>query len=147
MKGPSERLKYDFRRLWECPRCGLRRRSGGDTTSESCDCALKENPPRRTPMRLIAEGGRRAEAAPPGVHVTRPQIEQPDSTDQPFSPPEVVEVITAATEIPTIDAEASELPGEAIVPPEPQSSPSSSGTPAPYEQRHGRRRNRNRHRQ
>jgi hypothetical protein len=64
MKGPYERLKYDFRRLWECPKCGHRRYSGGDSTGELCDCTLKETA-RRTPMRLASEGGRRTEVTHP----------------------------------------------------------------------------------
>lgn len=61
VKGPYERLKYDFRRLWECPICGHRRWSPGTLTAEACDCTLKESPPRVTFMQLLAEGGRRTD--------------------------------------------------------------------------------------
>lgn len=58
MKGPSERLKYDGRRLWECPSCGHRERWSGATTSAVCNCQSNEPPTQRRPMRLIEEGFR-----------------------------------------------------------------------------------------
>jgi len=38
MKGPYQRLKYELRRLWECPACHNRCRRGGDVTSVLCGC-------------------------------------------------------------------------------------------------------------
>ncbi|MCA9265495.1 MAG: hypothetical protein KDA60_16660 [Planctomycetales bacterium] len=38
MKGPYERLKYDFRRVWECPLCHRKERVPGTLTTCFCDC-------------------------------------------------------------------------------------------------------------
>jgi hypothetical protein len=62
MKGPGERLKYDFRRVWECPVCRHRERTGGDVTYRLCACQRKLEPTERVWMRLIQEGGRRGDA-------------------------------------------------------------------------------------
>jgi len=67
VRGPYERLKYDFRRLWECPECGHRSYTSGDLATETCDCGRKESPPRTIFMRLAAEGGRRTDIRPPGA--------------------------------------------------------------------------------
>ena len=61
MRGPYERLKYDFRRVWECPECNHRRRTGGDVTAHHCSCTMQGENPQRTPMKLIADGGRRTD--------------------------------------------------------------------------------------
>jgi hypothetical protein len=61
MKGPGERLKYDFRRVWECPACRHRERTGGDVTFRLCSCQRKVEPTERVWMRLVQEGGRRTE--------------------------------------------------------------------------------------
>ena len=55
MKGPYERLKYDLRRVWECPLCHHRERSNGSTTSYLCRCQRKEKPPKQVWMRLIED--------------------------------------------------------------------------------------------
>ena len=59
MKGPYERLKYDLRRVWECPVCHHRERSGGDVTSLICGCQENEPPAQRQPMKLVEDGPRR----------------------------------------------------------------------------------------
>ena len=59
MKGPFERLKYDLRRLWECPQCKRRERSDGAVTSRFCDCLGKGTGGQRTPMKLLEEAGHR----------------------------------------------------------------------------------------
>ncbi|MFT5525968.1 MAG: hypothetical protein ACI9G1_001100 [Pirellulaceae bacterium] len=41
MKGPYERSKYDFHRVWECPQCHQRERSTGGATYAFC--AKKQN--------------------------------------------------------------------------------------------------------
>ena len=41
MKGPYERLKYDFRRVWECPACKRRERTDGGVTFRLCGCTAK----------------------------------------------------------------------------------------------------------
>lgn len=61
MKGPFERLKYDLRRLWECPSCKRRERSDGTVTTRFCTCPGKGMPEgRRTAMKLLEEAGHRA---------------------------------------------------------------------------------------
>ena len=59
MKGPYERLKYDLRRVWECPVCHHRERTGGDVTSLICGCQENEPPAQRQPMKLVEDGPRR----------------------------------------------------------------------------------------
>lgn len=60
MKGPFERLKYDLRRLWECPLCKRRERTDGSVTFRFCTCPGKGVPEgQRTPMKLLEEAGHR----------------------------------------------------------------------------------------
>jgi len=59
MKGPYERLKYDLRRLWECPACKRRERTDGGVTFRFCDCGTKQEGGRPIGMRLIADGPQR----------------------------------------------------------------------------------------
>lgn len=60
MKGPFERLKYDLRRLWECPLCRRRERTDGAVTSRFCTCPGKGAPEgQRTSMKLLEEAGHR----------------------------------------------------------------------------------------
>jgi hypothetical protein len=59
MKGPYERLKYDLRRVWECPICHHRERTPGNTVTCLCRCQQKEGPTTRTYMRLVEDGARR----------------------------------------------------------------------------------------
>ncbi len=65
MKGPFERLKYDLRRVWECPVCGRHVRTGGHVTSLFCRCQEKLPPEERRCMKLIANGIRRVDSAKP----------------------------------------------------------------------------------
>ena len=55
MKGPSERLKYDLRRLWECPVCQRRERAAGSETSKLCMCQMKHADGKPVVMKLIAD--------------------------------------------------------------------------------------------
>lgn len=60
MKGPFERLKYDLRRLWECPLCKRRERSDGAVTSRFCPCPGKgASEGARITMKLLEEAGHR----------------------------------------------------------------------------------------
>lgn len=61
MRGPYERLKYDFRRVWECPVCRHRERTSGAVTSMFCSCQAKEEVTRQVPMKLIDDGPRRTD--------------------------------------------------------------------------------------
>lgn len=64
MRGPYERLKYDFRRVWECPVCHHRERTSGSVTSLFCPCQAKEDPLKQRPMKLVDDGPRRADGKP-----------------------------------------------------------------------------------
>lgn len=59
MKGPYERLKYDLRRVWECPVCAHKDRTSGAVTTRLCRCQRKEHPTKQVWMRLIEDGPRR----------------------------------------------------------------------------------------
>jgi hypothetical protein len=66
MKGPSERLKYDMRRIWECPICRHRESVGGHVTSRLCSCQEQVPAASRRFMRLVHDGPRRLiEPKPP----------------------------------------------------------------------------------
>jgi len=97
MKGPFERLKYDLRRLWECPQCQRRERTDGSFTSRLCACGTKPESgalglAKLVPMRLVEDGPRRVDGRPlarrncaqqPGVH----QAEQTAESVVPASLP------------------------------------------------------------
>jgi hypothetical protein len=50
MKGPGSRIDLDVRRVWECPSCGRRARTGAVVVSKRCDCTETG-----VWMRLVAE--------------------------------------------------------------------------------------------
>lgn len=66
MRGPFERLKYDLRRVWECPQCGQKQRTDGSVTTMFCRCG-KPNTNPAVAMKLIGDGPRRLvpRVAPP----------------------------------------------------------------------------------
>lgn len=76
MKGPYERLKYDLRRLWECPQCKRRERTDGGVTFRLCPCTAKDGE-RSTVMRLVADGPQRLVPV-----IARPR---PERSDEPPS--------------------------------------------------------------
>lgn len=57
MKGPYERLKYDLRRVFECPHCRRRVRVPGSTTYQWCTCPSNADKP--VVMKLVEDGPRR----------------------------------------------------------------------------------------
>jgi len=59
MKGPHERLKYDLRRLWECPLCKHRERTPGSVTFRHCLCQMKQADGRPVVMKLLEDGVQR----------------------------------------------------------------------------------------
>lgn len=59
MKGPHERLKYDLRRVWECPTCHNRTRTSGDITHTTCPCQSKFELTEQRCMTLVEDGPRR----------------------------------------------------------------------------------------
>jgi hypothetical protein len=58
MKGPYERLKYDLRRLWECPQCHKRERTDGTVTFRLCSCQTTGGS-QPIAMTLLEEAGHR----------------------------------------------------------------------------------------
>ena len=88
MKGPYERLKYDLRRIWECPKCQARKRTDGTTTALICPCqlALVEN--ERVSMNLLHDGIRRSSVKQPeGSRTSAPESEE-THTDSKVTIPE-----------------------------------------------------------
>ena len=83
MKGPYERLKYDLRRVWECPVCHHRDRTDGSATSCLCRCQKKLAPGAATWMRLVDDGVRcvDAGAAIAAVDSTHEQADLPATDD------------------------------------------------------------------
>jgi len=61
VKGPYERLKYDLRRLFECPACHRRMRTSGAVTALVCRCDASQSPG-GVPMRVVEDGARRVDA-------------------------------------------------------------------------------------
>lgn len=61
MKGPYERLKYDLRRLWECPVCQHRERTPGEQTFSICRCQTELPPGDQKYMRLVEDGVRKCQ--------------------------------------------------------------------------------------
>jgi hypothetical protein len=53
MKGPGGRMRFDLRRVWECPVCHRREWTGGDIVYRMCTCSAKAEPPRQIWMKLI----------------------------------------------------------------------------------------------
>ena len=62
MKGPFQRLRYDLRRVWECPRCRHKANTLGTVTAQLCDCQQNEST-RMVSMHLIEDGPRRIRQA------------------------------------------------------------------------------------
>jgi nitrite reductase (NADH) small subunit len=61
MRGPYERVKYDFRRVWECPVCHHRAKTPGTITNMFCACQSKEDLIKQLPMKLVDDGPRRSD--------------------------------------------------------------------------------------
>jgi hypothetical protein len=73
MKGPHERLKYDLRRVWECPVCGHCDRTPGHVTTRLCDCQKQVAPESRKFMRLRHNDVRRVHS--PAQQVVPPTVD------------------------------------------------------------------------
>ena len=56
MKGPYERLKYDLRRVWECPACKRRERTAPTITFRHCGCQMKQMDGQAVVMKLVVDG-------------------------------------------------------------------------------------------
>ncbi len=59
MKGPTERHKYDLRRVWECPDCRHRTRTRGSMTHITCECQQGKPFTEQRCMTMIEDGIRR----------------------------------------------------------------------------------------
>lgn len=59
MKGPFERLKYDFRRVWECPACHHKERADGTVTTLVCRCQATKDMLDRVVMKLVEDRAQR----------------------------------------------------------------------------------------
>ena len=92
MKGPYERLKYDLRRVWECPVCKRRERTAGTVTYRHCQCRMKQLDGQPVVMKLVEDGVQRVtppltiqhDPLPPAVPVEAslsapPPIDDPES--------------------------------------------------------------------
>ena len=64
MKGPYARLKYDLRRIWECPACGRQLRTGGVATAMVCPCQADKPLTTQLTMKLVHDGPLRVDFAP-----------------------------------------------------------------------------------
>jgi hypothetical protein len=93
MRGPFERLKYELRRLWECPVCHKRERAPGSVTSRLCLCQMKQPDGRPVVMKLIEDGPQRV--VPPVVIAHEPLPPLPPLQ---LEPP--VDSIVPAAEVP-----------------------------------------------
>lgn len=131
MRGPFERLKYDLRRIWECPRCGARRRTDGATTTQLCKCEKSGQTREAISMKLIGDGARRT--VPP---IARPK---PEIAAAAVTPEQAAVVSVAVTQVDVITPTASEsltvatLEVAPAVPPSPAPSeePTSAEAPRP----------------
>lgn len=81
MKGPYERLKYDLRRLWQCPVCQRRERTSGAVTFRYCHCRMKQPDGKPVLMKLIADGVRRV--GPPPPHLRSAPGDLPEPVEHP----------------------------------------------------------------
>ena len=72
MKGPYQRLKFDLRRLWECPACHRRERTAGTVTFRYCLCQIQQLEGKPIVMKLVADGVQRL--APPVVIEHEPLV-------------------------------------------------------------------------
>jgi hypothetical protein len=75
MKGPFERLKYDLRRVWECPECHHKERADGTVTTLVCRCQANKEPHERVVMKLVEDRIQRRLPA----FVRPAEIEEPES--------------------------------------------------------------------
>jgi len=92
MKGPYERLKYDLRRVWECPVCKRRERTAGTVTFRHCNCQMKQVDGRPVVMKLVEDGVQRLTPSITIPHELLPalSVEASSSEPPPIGDPESV---------------------------------------------------------
>ena len=90
MKGPGGRLKFDIRRLWECPACHRRELTAGDVVTRLCACSAKSEPPRQNWMKLIEQKPAKPAPLPPPpsapVETVTQVVEVPPQSPQIVTP-------------------------------------------------------------
>ena len=91
MKGPGGRLRFDIRRLWECPVCHRRELTAGDVVARLCTCSAKTDPPRQVWMKLIE--------TKPARPAPIPQPTPPGEPGAATSPPEPAAIEPAAVSV------------------------------------------------
>jgi|GEM_PF-6033438 hypothetical protein len=80
MKGPYERSKYDFHRVWECPKCSHRERATGQATYAFC--AKKQYGILcDSPMKMAEDEPRLRTHAANGKDNSNPRTVEPSTTD------------------------------------------------------------------
>jgi hypothetical protein len=99
MKGPYERLKYDLRRLWECPVCKRRERTPGTVTFRHCACGTKSEGGQPVVMLLIGDGAQRLV---PVIAAARGQCREEDAAAPALEPASEVPLQAADGDSPTV---------------------------------------------
>ena len=82
-------MKFELRRLWECPACQRRERVPGSVTSRLCMCQMKHAEGKPVVMKLVTDGVQRI--APPVVlnhAAVETAVVAPIATESVASPPE-----------------------------------------------------------
>ncbi|HIM31722.1 MAG TPA: hypothetical protein EYG57_19510, partial [Planctomycetes bacterium] len=69
MKGPYQRLKYELRRVFECPKCHRREYVAGSLTYRFCTCPGKHEAP--LVMKMVADDVRRSDIEGPNYVAKR----------------------------------------------------------------------------
>ena len=82
MKGPYQRLKFDLRRLWECPVCQHRTYTAGDVTSLVCRCQQQVDEMSRRFMHLIEDAPTTKPASTFGPETPIPETTIQETTIQ-----------------------------------------------------------------
>ncbi len=93
MKGPFERLKYDLRRVWECPECRHKERADGTVTTVVCRCQANKESHHRVVMKLVEDRIQRRLPA----FVQPAEVEEPEAAVE-VAPPEDAQAEVAATQ-------------------------------------------------
>ncbi len=66
IKGPGHRNKFDLRRVWECPACHKRVRTGGHVVNLRCDCRAANGAVPAVWMKLVEAPRQRRQFPPAG---------------------------------------------------------------------------------
>lgn len=130
MRGPGMRLKYDVRRQWKCPKCGLERLVAATATTVRCQC---ETP---GPLMQLLESKRYARAEPAPLPPYFEMEEIPASEEvaaEPVLAPEPGAVPVPAAELKTetasLPAPVSVITRLEIMTTEPTAKPEQAGPP------------------